>query len=237
MSNCEQYWELISAGVDGALTELERARLQAHLEQCPECRALYEQMQSICGGLGEIEAAPAGFAAGVMAEVAGTEQLMPFTALDGGRDIHAAGKTLLREWWRPIRRIAGLVACCLIVVGVWRISSWTLGGSSAANGAAAPGAAEDMMAAGQDSAMEGVLDMDRPANSTAAEDAYSTAGEPEAPKLTVEGEDFFYTGAASDILPEGYHLAGELPDGREYYAGEDGIYVAEEEGFTFWSRE
>ena len=39
MANCEQYWDLISYSLDGALTEEEQRRLDRHLAQCPQCRA------------------------------------------------------------------------------------------------------------------------------------------------------------------------------------------------------
>ena len=44
--NCERYTPLISAALDGALTQEERELLEAHLRQCPDCRALMEQLMA-----------------------------------------------------------------------------------------------------------------------------------------------------------------------------------------------
>ncbi|MBQ2202838.1 MAG: zf-HC2 domain-containing protein, partial [Oscillospiraceae bacterium] len=45
--NCEQIYELLSARLDGALSAEDEARVQAHLDACPDCRRLYEAMASI----------------------------------------------------------------------------------------------------------------------------------------------------------------------------------------------
>ena len=44
--NCERYTPLISAALDGALTQEEQELLEAHLRQCPDCRALMEQLMA-----------------------------------------------------------------------------------------------------------------------------------------------------------------------------------------------
>ena len=43
--NCEQIYELLSARLDGALSAEDEARVQAHLDACPDCRRLYEAME------------------------------------------------------------------------------------------------------------------------------------------------------------------------------------------------
>ena len=67
MANCEQYWDLISYSLDGALTEEEQRRLDRHLAQCPQCRAMWEQLSGLEPELMELEAPPADFADRVMA--------------------------------------------------------------------------------------------------------------------------------------------------------------------------
>ena len=47
----EEYVELISAAVDGTLTEAEAARLQSHLAQCADCRGLLRDMQNLHAAL------------------------------------------------------------------------------------------------------------------------------------------------------------------------------------------
>lgn len=224
MTGCEQMWELISRAMDGALTPLEERTLEDHLAQCPQCREIYAQMQGMTEGLGELTPPPAGFADRVMAQAAQTEQEMPFTALPQNRDIHRLGREQMRAWWRPIRRAAALVACCLIVVGAWRMANWTTGKGY---DSAAP---EANNMAPQDP-MEGEAIEDQ-----ATEDCFSTVG---TQALVVDGVAYRCTGTATDLLPEGYTLAGTLPDGGDYYAHPEqpGIYLAGEEGYTYWIEE
>lgn len=47
MAHCDESIERISAALDGALSPEEQAKLEAHLAQCPECRALYEDLSKI----------------------------------------------------------------------------------------------------------------------------------------------------------------------------------------------
>ncbi len=65
--NCEQIYELLSARLDGALSAEDEARLQAHLDACPDCRRLYEAMASIEKKTAELAVpAPEGLKRGVM---------------------------------------------------------------------------------------------------------------------------------------------------------------------------
>ena len=45
--NCEEYEILLSARLDGALTPEETARLEAHLAQCPQCRQLAQELETL----------------------------------------------------------------------------------------------------------------------------------------------------------------------------------------------
>lgn len=70
MTDCAYYMELISAELDGELTEAERARLTAHLEQCPACRRYRQALASASGALADsLEPPPATLARSVMARV------------------------------------------------------------------------------------------------------------------------------------------------------------------------
>ena len=65
--NCEQIYELLSARLDGALSAEDEARVQAHLDACPDCRRLYEAMASIEKKTAELAVpAPEGLKRGVM---------------------------------------------------------------------------------------------------------------------------------------------------------------------------
>lgn len=70
MTDCAYYMELISAELDGELTEAERARLTAHLAQCPACRRYRQALASVSGALEDsLEPPPATLARSVMARV------------------------------------------------------------------------------------------------------------------------------------------------------------------------
>ena len=45
--NCEEAMELLSGSIDGENTPEEERRLQAHLAECPACRALLEAYRAV----------------------------------------------------------------------------------------------------------------------------------------------------------------------------------------------
>ena len=51
---CREVVELLSDYLDGALDPLERARVAAHLEMCPECTAYLAQLRATIGALGRL---------------------------------------------------------------------------------------------------------------------------------------------------------------------------------------
>ena len=56
--NCRQIHRLINDFLDGELGEKDRQQLQAHLEKCPSCRDMYEDLKAIKSGVvraGEVE--------------------------------------------------------------------------------------------------------------------------------------------------------------------------------------
>lgn len=44
---CDEYKELLSAFLDGELLAEERTRAEAHLETCPECRRLFDELRAV----------------------------------------------------------------------------------------------------------------------------------------------------------------------------------------------
>lgn len=54
---CREVVELLSDYLDGALDPLERARVAAHLETCPECTAYLTQLRTTIGALGRLREA------------------------------------------------------------------------------------------------------------------------------------------------------------------------------------
>ena len=71
MRKCEEFAPLLSAFVDGELTEEERAEVLAHVSECEECGRLLGELTALHAALGELEEedVPAGFTEGVMAAV------------------------------------------------------------------------------------------------------------------------------------------------------------------------
>ena len=71
MRECREYEALISAAVDGAVTEAERRELMGHLAACAACRETYEQTMLIHEALAgwEAEEPPAALADRVMEKV------------------------------------------------------------------------------------------------------------------------------------------------------------------------
>lgn len=55
---CQEIPELLSASLDGELTADEQARLDAHLDTCPACRALYEELAGLHAADWEPEVPP-----------------------------------------------------------------------------------------------------------------------------------------------------------------------------------
>ena len=99
----DRCFELLSARLDGPLSEEEERALEDHLAHCPDCRALAEQLEQLHTGFSGLEElkAPAGFTGRVMEQIGGERKVIP----------------LFR---RPqFRALAGLAACLAICVGIY----------------------------------------------------------------------------------------------------------------------
>ncbi len=53
MTDCEKIQEMISAMLDGELSESEEQTVEAHIAECPECAAMYADFAAISAELGE----------------------------------------------------------------------------------------------------------------------------------------------------------------------------------------
>lgn len=58
MMICNEALELLSAQLDGALTIEEQTTLEAHLQTCPECRAVQKELAAIDAALPSLEREP-----------------------------------------------------------------------------------------------------------------------------------------------------------------------------------
>lgn len=108
--DCDRYMELLSARLDGVLTDEEERELKEHLAACPDCRAAGAQLAALQGAFPELEEVPApeGFARGVMDRIRGSET-----------------QKVIPLFKRPqFRALAGLAACLVVVVGLYGASRW-----------------------------------------------------------------------------------------------------------------
>lgn len=133
MAYHSEYLELISAGLDGALSPEETDRLEAHLAQCPDCKALYDQMwvtTKAVKGLPPVEP-PADL----------TDRIMANLRADNVTPITAPGK---KQPWKKWLATAAVLA--VIVAGGYGMTHIRMGGApKSANMAprmAAPATAE-----------------------------------------------------------------------------------------------
>lgn len=102
---CDEYLELLSARLDGVLTEAEERALEEHQAGCPACRAAGAQLAALQPAFGELEEfpAPEGFARGVMERIRAEEP-----------------RKVIPLFKRPqFRAIAGLAACAVLAVGLY----------------------------------------------------------------------------------------------------------------------
>ncbi|MBQ2896303.1 MAG: zf-HC2 domain-containing protein [Oscillospiraceae bacterium] len=116
---CEYYLELISAQLDGELTEEERAALTEHLSSCENCRRIASAFSAIRDGITEEAEVPAGFAASVMARLPAKKKKV----------------ITLRRW-------GSLAAAAVLVVALGSYGARLL----APKGGAAPASGADMAA-------------------------------------------------------------------------------------------
>lgn len=253
MANCEQYWDLISYSLDGALTEEEQRRLDRHLAQCPQCRAMWEQLSGLEPELMELEAPPADFADRVMAAAAETEQDIPFTNLPQNRKPGKEAQKQLNAWWKPVRNLVLVAACCLIVLGLGQFASQffragsaapATGNSMAAQDSAAAGSQESTAAAPEESGAAtgsngaGAEVQEDTAGTTtgSAADGGSLSTAEGAPALELSGGSYVLTGETSPTLPQGFQPAGTLTEdqaGEAGYAGCD-YYTSPDQPDRCW---
>lgn len=106
MRTCGEYEDMISAFIDGALAERDRAALMEHMAACPACQGYFDQQIALHDALladAEAICPPEDFAADVMARVRFTPQ-------------EKRKQTAVR--WQ---RWAALAACCaLAALALWR---------------------------------------------------------------------------------------------------------------------
>lgn len=110
MKYCEDYAALLDAFADGELPEAEMARVQAHLESCPGCRAYVDDVLAIRAGFPDVEdtIVPEGFTAGVMERVRKAAK----TEAKTGK---LQKRRSARRW---AEALTALAACCALVISL-----------------------------------------------------------------------------------------------------------------------
>ena len=100
MKYCETFAALLDPFVDGELSPDEMARVQAHLDGCPACRAYVDDALAIRAAFPDAEDTPVpdGFSESVMARI---------------RAETVSQKRKNRSW---LKALASLAACCAIVL-------------------------------------------------------------------------------------------------------------------------
>ena len=101
--NCDKYVELLSARLDGELSEPEERELEAHLASCPACRAASAQLAALRPAFSELEdlPAPESLTRNVMDRIREENKTVPL-------------------YQRPLfKALAGLAACAVLAVGLY----------------------------------------------------------------------------------------------------------------------
>lgn len=124
MAHCDEYIELISAALDGALSPSEQARLGSHLVQCPDCKALYDDLNRIHNALRELPP--------VEVPVGLTDRIMKAVAADKVIPLAPTAKKKAPIRWQKWLATAAVLAVILAGAG-------TLRGQLNATKEAAPG--------------------------------------------------------------------------------------------------
>ena len=156
MKYCENFAALLDPFIDGELSPEEMARVQAHLDECPACRAYVDDALAIRASFPDAEDTPVpdGFAESVMARI---------RAEAASQAEAAPQKKTSRPW---LKALASLAACCAIVLLAAPMFSHS--SKTEAAPAEAPAAAADT-AASTERAMEFALTEEAPAGESAEE--------------------------------------------------------------------
>ena len=193
MSGCERALDLIGLRLDGPLSPEEQRELDAHLEQCPACRAAARELEELEGALvqlGECDPPPQ-LVSGVMERVRAD----------------SAPAKVVPLWKRPAFRGAlGMAACAALCIGLLPQMAGLSSGGGNSTGAAPASASESQAASSTPAAGAYAAGGE---SSPSAEVRSSNAGRPEA-------EDTASIGAVAPVLhhSRGTGGPGLAGDGR-----------------------
>ena len=131
MTDCDRALELISAGLDGALTPKEKDWLEKHLEHCPACRALDADLASLHQLLPTLAPEPPAELKERIMDAVRAEKTVPFPAREQKKP---------RRWkaWVSVAAVAALV----FLGGRAALPALNSGGASLPAAAGAPAGTE-----------------------------------------------------------------------------------------------
>ena len=109
MNECERFAQQLSALLDGELSGEEEAELRAHMEVCPDCRAMYEAFAAVGAAIREQDV-PDTLHDGIMTKVRTAEKAMK------------TQRTIVR-----LRPILAAAACLVVLVGTVLALNNTIG--------------------------------------------------------------------------------------------------------------
>ena len=131
MTDCDRALELISAGLDGALTPEEKDWLEKHLEHCPACRALEAEFSTLHQLLPTLAPEPPAELKERIMDAVRAEKTVPFPT---------PGQKKPRRWkaWVSVAAVAALV----FLGGRAALPALNSGGASLPAAAGAPAGTE-----------------------------------------------------------------------------------------------
>lgn len=143
MGDCGYFEELISAELDGELSDAEKEALRAHLEHCENCRAYREALRAVAGTAADLPDPPATL----------TGRIMDAVRREAGRK----PKTKVVPFARYLRAGALAAAAALVIWAGFRVAGPK---GAAKTTSAAPSVAMSMMAADSAPAEAAVPEME-----------------------------------------------------------------------------
>lgn len=176
MAHCDEYLELISASLDGALSPEAQEKLNAHLASCAECQKLYDDLSALHAALADLPPVevPAGLKDRIMDAVAaeaGNTKVLPFAPKEKKNSpIH----------WQ--RWLASAAVLAVVVMGTWSWKPWESAADCPRSAESAAGRGSSVPDSG--SASAGTADAAAPARQPSSLSIPAEAQPAAAPELT-----------------------------------------------------
>lgn len=116
MAYCEEYMELISASLDGALSPAEQEKLTAHLASCAECQKLFDDLSALRAAMTQLP--PVEVPEGLKGRI------LDAVAKEAGNVLPFAPVTKKAPPIRWQRWLASAAVLAVVVMGTWSWKPW-----------------------------------------------------------------------------------------------------------------